>query len=246
MKRLRVAAAALAVSLPITLLAAPPVHAEPVPYEEMVHAAPSGDTRQSTGYVTFYVDLFHPGSSSTANIGVILHTYDCHGRLTGTSERLNPNWTFDDFADADRVWSEISTYLWKDLGGHPVGPLRWTVGVTQPGYDPYELSGVYNPNLPCPPVMDGDADVVIEQWSQKKPGFSSAKVGKKLAITDTRTTAPRKSYDWYVGGRRYHVGRSIRVKEGMVGKPIKVKVTIWNENETKSQSKTLRFGRAHS
>lgn len=241
MKRLRIVATVLITSMLATFLAAAPAHADPVPYNEMVHAAPGGDTRQGTGYVTFYADLFHPGASSTEGIGVVLRTYDCHGRQTGTSERLNPNWAFDDFGDEAGVWSEIFTYL----QGHPLGPLHWTVSVAQPGYDPYELSGVYNPNLPCPPVVDGDADVVIEKWSEKKSGFRKAKVGRKVAVTATSASTPRIAYDWFVGGKRYHVGRSIGIRKSMVGKSIKMRITVRNENETKSQSKTLRFGRAH-
>ena len=234
MRRLS-ALVAVAMTMIAMSLNASPAHAEPVPYEESVLAAPDGDTHQSSGYVTFYVKLFKLGVSPTQDIRVILRTYDCHGRQTGTSESLNPDWGYDDFGNV----------VWLYVKDHALGPLRWTVDVTQPGYDPYQLSGDYNPKLPCPPLVDDSAPIVITKWSRKKPGFKNAAVGQKLAITATRaTTGSSVSYDWYAGKRRVWYGRTLRVKNSMVGKPIKMMVTVYKGDQTKRR--IIHFGRARN
>ena len=221
MRRLS-ALVAVAMTLIAMSLHASPAHAEPVPYEESVLAAPDGDTHQSSGYVTFYVKLFKLGASPTHDIRVVLRTYDCHGRQTGTSESLNPDWGYDDFGNV----------VWLYVKDHALGPLRWTVDVTQPGYDPYQLSGDYNPTLPCPPLVDDSAPIVIT-------------VGRKLAITATRaSTGSSVSYDWYAGKRRGWYGRTLRVKNSMVGKPIKMMVTVYKGDQTKRR--IIHFGRARN
>lgn len=144
-----------------------------------------------------------------------------------------------------------------DLGPNSVNERvgtswEYVLTITVPGYDPYALDGSYSGyqvkrpsceeiNSPGYGTNESTA-FTVTKWSIKK-GATTAKVGKTLKVTPTRTTGAKVSYAWKVGSKVVDRDRLMTVKKTYRGKKITVRVTV-SKAGAQSVSKTLRYGKA--
>ena len=269
MKRLRIAAAALAVSLTATLLAAAPAQAEPVPEGQRLSLIPS-TFNPNVGTMTtrpfepigMFFNLEVPEGVPFPNDATYAVSVFSCGRLIATATEGD--------LEANRVWFSLKF----PYPARTVGPtIDTTVEVAQPGFDPYTVSFSKSDAWPqgygstsCenvdPAIPDYDDPVTVTQWPTKKTG--TARVGRKASVTPFRTTGvgtAEMSYYWFVGRRnaKYKIhysgsGRSIRVKPEWKGKPLFLVASIRDESwGTSGESeyadgveRVVRFGRVRN
>lgn len=127
-----------------------------------------------------------------------------------------------------------------------------SVQVTEVGYTPYTMTsnitftGVGGPS--CEEVLNPTADpetpetTRVEKWSTKK-GNTSAKVGKRLAVTPTRAPGSTVTYIWKVGAKVVDRDRSMTVKKAYQGKKVTMVVTATKPG-SKTLQRTLGYGKA--
>lgn len=135
-----------------------------------------------------------------------------------------------------------------------VGDNTVAVGaaVTEPGYAPYPTStneltdervgGPTCAQVADPSTIPDDPPVSVARWSTKK-GATSARVGKRLAVTATRAPGAGVAYDWKVGKRIVARWTSLAVKPSYRGKKVSLRITV-SKTGFKPVTKILRYGKA--
>lgn len=132
--------------------------------------------------------------------------------------------------------------------------VEYALTVTQPGYDPFVLTGSYDgyknyvPRPSCetinsPGYGDEPTGITVSEWSTKKGATTTAKVGKSLGVTPTRAPGSKVTYAWKVGTKTVDRDRVLFVRKTYKGKKVTMRVTV-SKAGSKSVSKTLRYGTA--
>lgn len=145
-----------------------------------------------------------------------------------------------------------------------VGPtIDYTMTITQPGYDPYQASGVIDiaKSISRPTCAEIDALVSdtpepdrtnkpawVRAWSKKisMPGVGTKPVaGSKAKVTATKVRRKDGAvvrYAWRVGNRIVDRDRTVRLTDAHIGKPLMLTVTA-RKPGTKAARLVLTYGK---
>lgn len=237
------------------LAVAAPAHADPVPEAERVVITGVSVSQNASLKVIAGAVIRVSQNGNRPTLGTTLHVMwsSCGNPVKESSTVIGDRYP-DRPAGIATLFSPNGSF---DLRPNSVNQMvgrsvEYTLTITQPGYDPFALTGSYSgyttPRPSCetinsPGYGDEPASITVTQWSARKGATMTAKVGKTLKVTPTRAAGAKVAYMWKVGTKVVDRDRAMTVKRSYRGKKVTMRVTV-SKSGAKSVSKTLRYGNA--
>lgn len=178
-------------------------------------------------FSAFRYTVVRAGATTKVNVKVI----GCSGKVMfETTRAKSGTYTFDVTPDAHRMgrdWKLVTTISEPGRATNVSTLKKFT-----PDWD-FSCGGSARP-----------ASVKVTKWSAKAGRYRTAKRGRTLKVSATRTESGAKtSYAWTVNGKVVDRDRSMKVKKAYVGKKVRLKVTVRKDGR-KSRTRTISYGRA--